>query len=101
MDMEYTKEQLIDWLTRKAKLDLEYLALAKEFNCFCMNVYESEIHVSSSDFYKMADTLQVPVALNLEWSKKYPDDVEASFYVNLCGVPWKIFALLQREEVRT
>ena len=93
-----TKEELIDALR---EIEFHYRSLRRirketTHDMFCFGILD-EIQIFPDRFNEVVSILQPTVTYNPNWSKNYPETMEAYFYMELNDHKYKLFALLPKE----
>lgn len=95
-----TKEEILEVLKDVAYhlRVLNRIECDTDFFCFgSLRTSANEIQLYYTHFYEIVHALQATVHFNPNWTKRYPDQMEAYFYLKLDGINYKFFALLNKE----
>lgn len=87
---------------------LEEIAQAQENICqlyvktdglFCNYTDGCKIHIANDRWDEVVNVIQPVVTYNPNWDERYAE-IEAYFYLDLCGKKYKLFTLLDKEAVK-
>lgn len=94
---EIEKNRVRDYLVRIAALQEEINRVSRECDFYCSGFSTREIHITSSRFFHLINTLELTVVFNPNWSENHPKFLEAYSYIELSGKKCKIFCLMEKE----
>lgn len=94
-----SKEKMKGILEKIAQAQENVIDVYKETNgLFCGYSDSYKIHISQDRWDEVINAIQPVVTYNPNWDKRF-NNVEAYFYMDLCGKKYKVFALLDKGAV--
>ena len=93
---EIEKNRIRDILVRIAACQDELLYLDAKSNFYVTGVTRNEIHLYDKNFLEVADKLGAVITFNPNWCERYPNTLEAYFYMELNGKKYKLFSLMKK-----